>query len=387
MITVSVIVTNYNYEAYLGECIESALAQDYPELEVIVIDDGSTDRSAEIIDRYGDDVIAIFQPNGGQASAFNNGFARSTGGVVIFLDADDLLDPTAASTAVELLVDPEVVKVHYPLREIDGGGFRTGRLVPGRGAELPYGDFRAQTRAQGPATMRYPPTTGNAWARSFLERVLPMDEGVFRIGADTLLFELAPFVGTMARITAPQGSYRSHGSNRWRRMPFHDQLDHELRFYRECVRVAERLCASEAGGPIDVSAWPRHGWWPRLDRATRTLDEVLPKGESFALVDDSAWGMTSLGGRHSRPFPTADDGSWLGIPETDAEVGSALDRLLRDELHHIVVGWNARWWLDEYPTLRARLDLPVVTTPDVDVYCLAVSGRVSPRPPRPSALC
>ena len=114
MSRVSIVVTNHEYEIFLGPCLDSALAQDHPDLEVIVVDDGSTDGSAGVIARYGDDVTAVFQPNGGQGSAFNTGFARSTGDVVIFLDADDLLDAGAASAAAEMLRTPGVVKAHWP---------------------------------------------------------------------------------------------------------------------------------------------------------------------------------------------------------------------------------------------------------------------------------
>ena len=371
MSRVSIVVTNHEYEAFLGPCLDSALAQDHPDIEVIVVDDGSTDGSAGVIERYGDDVTAIFQPNGGQGSAFNTGFARSTGEVVIFLDADDLLDPNAASTAAAMLRTPGVVKAHWPLREIDGAGAETGRLVPGRGSDLPHGDLREQVRLHGPATMRFPPTSGNAWTREFLEQVLPMDASIFRIGADTLLFEIAPFIGAMARDVEPRGSYRAHGSNKWRRLPFRAQVRHELRFYDECVRVAETICAADVGGPVDSSGWRRHGWWPRLDRATTTLEETIPDGSTFALLDDSAWGMTTLGERSARPFPVTLDGSWAGVPETAGETLAALDAAVADRVELLVVGWNARWWLDEFALLAQRLGQPVVSTRDVDIYALS----------------
>jgi len=90
---VSIVIDNYNYRQYLGEAINSALDQTYRAVEVIVVDDGSTDQSREVICDYGDRVISIFKDNGGQASAMNIGFARSHGDFVIFLDADDMLFP------------------------------------------------------------------------------------------------------------------------------------------------------------------------------------------------------------------------------------------------------------------------------------------------------
>src|SRR5688572_29854944 len=90
---VSVIVNNYNYGRFLAQAIDSALSQDYPRLEVIVVDDGSTDDSREIIARYGSKISPVLKANGGQASAFNAGFNASRGDVVIFLDSDDQLAP------------------------------------------------------------------------------------------------------------------------------------------------------------------------------------------------------------------------------------------------------------------------------------------------------
>src|SRR5437870_10165188 len=99
---VSIIINNYNYGRFLREAIDSALAQTAPNVEVIVVDDGSTDNSAAIIAGYGNRVVPMFKTNGGQTSALNAGFARSTGDVVLFLDADDVLLPTAVEKAINL---------------------------------------------------------------------------------------------------------------------------------------------------------------------------------------------------------------------------------------------------------------------------------------------
>lgn len=90
---VSIIINNYNYARFLSNAIDSALGQTYSNIEVIVVDDGSTDNSHEIIQSYGRKIIALIKENSGQASALNAGFAVSKGQIICILDSDDLYLP------------------------------------------------------------------------------------------------------------------------------------------------------------------------------------------------------------------------------------------------------------------------------------------------------
>lgn len=85
---VSVIIPAYNRDRYLAEAIESVLAQTYPAIELIVVDDGSSDRTAEVAQRYA--LTYHFQPNGGISAARNAGIALATGEFLAFLDSDDI---------------------------------------------------------------------------------------------------------------------------------------------------------------------------------------------------------------------------------------------------------------------------------------------------------
>ena len=95
--SVSIIITNYNYGHYIEEAIDSALQQTHKEIEVIVVDDGSTDNSREILATYGNRIKTVFQANQGLPSARNAGIAIATGEYLLFLDADDILLPNACS--------------------------------------------------------------------------------------------------------------------------------------------------------------------------------------------------------------------------------------------------------------------------------------------------
>ena len=99
---ISLIINNYNYARYLREAIDSALNQTYAHIEVIVVDDGSTDESPDIIQSYSNKIIPVLKENGGQASAFNAGFAASKGEIVCFLDSDDTFLPEKASEIVNI---------------------------------------------------------------------------------------------------------------------------------------------------------------------------------------------------------------------------------------------------------------------------------------------
>ncbi len=105
---VSVIIPVHNTEKYIREAIESVLAQDYRPLEIIVIDDGSSDSSASIAESF-PQVICIRQPNQGAGAARNTGLALCHGDFIAFLDADDLWVPHKTSWQVNyLLSHPEV---------------------------------------------------------------------------------------------------------------------------------------------------------------------------------------------------------------------------------------------------------------------------------------
>jgi Glycosyltransferases, probably involved in cell wall biogenesis len=125
---ISVIIPNYNYSKYLREAIESVLEQTYPNIEVIVVDDGSKDNSKEILESYEGKIKTVFQKNQGVSAARNNGAAISSGEFLAFLDADDVWFPTKIEKQVQkFLSDEGLGLVHVGVEEInaDGKGIRT----------------------------------------------------------------------------------------------------------------------------------------------------------------------------------------------------------------------------------------------------------------------
>ena len=102
---ISVVINNYNYALYLEECILSAVEQPYGNKEIIVVDDGSTDASGQIIRSFERKIESIFHVNRGQLSALNAGLARATGDIIMLLDADDRFCPDKISLVLNDNVD------------------------------------------------------------------------------------------------------------------------------------------------------------------------------------------------------------------------------------------------------------------------------------------
>ena len=208
---VSIIVNNYNYGRFLRQAIDSALKQTYSHIEVIVVDDGSTDNSREIIASYGDKIIPVLKENGGQASAFNAGFAVSQGELVSFLDADDYLFANTVERIVSVW-KPGIAKVQYYLDVVDTGGNFLGTYPP-RERRLDRGEVLPILLEKG----RYETsvTSGNSFNRSGLNKIFPIPETKFKISADSYLVTLVPFDGQVFSIEQNLGAYRIHGDNLW----------------------------------------------------------------------------------------------------------------------------------------------------------------------------
>ncbi|HET9727764.1 MAG TPA: glycosyltransferase family 2 protein, partial [Acidimicrobiia bacterium] len=286
MKTVDIVIDNYNYARFLRGAIESALAQTHPATRVIVVDDGSTDESRAIVEQYGERVLAVFNDHGGQASAFNTGFMKGSGDVVMFLDADDELLPDTAARVVDALDhDPRRVKLQFRLEVIDESGRRTGERKPPDHVPMPDGDVREQCLAH-PFDMAWLPTSGMAFPRATLQRVFPLAEGA-DVGADWTLQYVVPLFGPVRSEPWIGGRYRVHGANRYERGGTLDleHLRHVVALAGttrvELRRVAAEL-GLEAGDLLSVS-----------DAANRLILRRLDRARS----NESVWSLVSMGWR------------------------------------------------------------------------------------------
>jgi glycosyltransferase involved in cell wall biosynthesis len=207
---VSIIINNYNYGRYLRHAIESALAQTYPAVETVVVDDGSTDDSVSIVRSYGDRIRPVLKRNGGQGSAFNAGFGTACGELIAFLDADDVFLPEKVARSVKAAADHQAAAlIYHRLQRIDGEGLAIGSPFPKR---LYGGVIAARVKRSG-GTWMYAPTTGQVYRRDFLARIMPVPEANYRTSADAYVACLAGMLEEVVSIPDVLALYRLHGQN------------------------------------------------------------------------------------------------------------------------------------------------------------------------------
>ena len=126
---VSVVVPTYNYGRFIGEAIESVFRQTHPVVEVVVVDDGSTDGTEATVSEFGIAVRYISQKNAGVCEARNRGVAESSGEFIAFLDADDIWEPTKIEKQLAKFAEnPEIGLVHCAMREFHSETGETIRL-------------------------------------------------------------------------------------------------------------------------------------------------------------------------------------------------------------------------------------------------------------------
>ncbi len=209
---VSVIIDNYNYGRYLRQAVDSALLQDHSHVEVIVVDDGSTDGSRSVIADYGDTVKSVLQPNRGQSAALNAGFAASSGDVIALLNADDWFLPEKISSVVRhFAARADVQWIFDPVTMT----FPDGRTLTIPNYEECPTDLYVDVRhlsPQGKLGPFAPPHSGLSFRRSLLGKLLPMTEDI-RMGSDNFLKFAAMTLAPGLQLKAPLTVQRIHSSN------------------------------------------------------------------------------------------------------------------------------------------------------------------------------
>jgi glycosyltransferase involved in cell wall biosynthesis len=202
----AVIIPSYNYASFVGRAIQSVLGQRRTDCELVVVDDGSTDGSWDVISGSG--VTAFRIENSGQRNACLFGLDKTRAPFVLFLDADDELKPGALGKIIDRL-DPGVAKLQFPLTRIDA----EGNVISG-GALSSLETFRSRDalarQVLKSGVYKSPPTSGNIFRRDLCELLREADYDRF---VDGVTLFAAPFLGDVVSISEELGCYRIHGRN------------------------------------------------------------------------------------------------------------------------------------------------------------------------------
>ena len=215
----SVLIDTYNHERFIEEAIISVLSQDFPaaDREILAVDDGSTDRTPEILEKFASQVRILRKANGGQGSAFNSSIPECQGEVVAFLDGDDWWAPNKLSVLAQAFSEnPAVGLVGHSITEVLANGTRRSELVreasrfrinSADGARI----FRLRRSFLGASRM--------AFRAELLRRIGPVPETLV-IEADEFLFTLGALFSEVLLLREPLTFYRLHGQNLF-------QIDHQ----------------------------------------------------------------------------------------------------------------------------------------------------------------
>lgn len=212
---VTVLIDTFNHERFVERAITSAIEQDFPssEVEILVVDDGSTDSTPEIVERFAPRITYLRKENGGQASAFNFAIPRAKGEIVAFLDGDDWWERGKLRVIVETFDrNPQAGVVGHGIIQIEsdtGNGSALSPQQPG------YFDLRSDEGAQKFRNyMCFLGTSRVAIRRRILEKVLPIPEALL-VEADEFMSAVAIAHGGAYLLAEPLTYYRLHDQNQY----------------------------------------------------------------------------------------------------------------------------------------------------------------------------
>ncbi|MBX2819430.1 MAG: glycosyltransferase [Rhodothermaceae bacterium] len=211
---ISILMTSYNYETFIESAILSGLNQSYTNLELIICDDGSTDKSRGIAKRFAAEderVKLIEQENSGVSAALNAAYDASTGELVCLLDADDLFHLQKIAEVVDhSQANPQAGFIIHSMRVVNDTGDtlytlpRSGRFEEG---------WLADDVIRRGGRWRSMPASALCFRREVADLLFPLPGDSLPSMADAYLYMLAPLLTEVAFIDKPLADYRLHGSN------------------------------------------------------------------------------------------------------------------------------------------------------------------------------
>ncbi len=281
---VSVLVSSYNRENFVGEAVRSVLRQTYRNLEIIVCDDGSTDRSVDVLRALAesDSRLTVFsEANAGQCAALNAAFARSRGQIACLLDSDDLFEPGKIENVVrKFQSDSRFGTVMNAIRLIDSNGNSIREIAVKHEGYL--GPIMFILRKGHIATQ----SSGLSFRREILDAILPLPEQL-PVAADGAISGPAINLAATGTISAVLSCWRLHGAN------FDGAMSHQSRLTGEhfertlehmdfVLKYTSDFVSKRTGRPYDVSGF-RPAIEYRLAMGILRRDRATVRQASLAL--------------------------------------------------------------------------------------------------------
>ena len=242
---VSVVIPTYNRRDYVQAAIDSVLAQTVTDYEVIVVDDGSTDRTGDALSaRYGERIRYVWQKNQGESRARNKGIDLARGEYVAFLDSDDLWLPQKLARQVTVLeAKPDMVLVFASFGEIDERGAPLAN-------PLPEERIRVDLELPSLCLHNMVGSPSNVMVRTEALKQVGGFDAAIQYGEDRELWLRLRLQGPFAYIDEPLASIRHHAGSQNMGRP---NLEQAERLLSDRLRILEKVFASGAGQP-DIRA-------------------------------------------------------------------------------------------------------------------------------------
>lgn len=376
---VTVVIPTYNRSQLLRICLESVLAQDYPDFRVVVLDNASSDDTEAVVGSFDDSRVTYIRnkTNIGLFRNWNRTIEVNSSPYLNILHDDDVMLPGFIRESVLALDEHPCAAFSFTLaRSIDISGSPQQLL---HAKEMPAGGVISGLE------YLHRIVAGYNWVIKFstvmmrssaLAVVGPFDTRHSKHTIDLNLYRRLAARFDIVFIPKELGQVRSHPGQEFQ-LHFHsaggtgplavmaeriDAIGYLMQSpraadasYREWL--AERL--------LDLSMYRSQlthllvpnlnlTWTERLQVATQEIERLIPVGASFILVDNDEWGTDIVSGRRIIPFLERDGQSWGPPPDDDTAIRE-LERQRRTGAYFIVFGWPAFWWLDYYVGLRDYL--------------------------------
>ena len=262
---VSAVIPVFNGGRYLRECLDSALAQTYMPIEVIVVNDGSTDTTADILTEYNGRIQVIHQENKGNAVALNRAVAASNGRVVAFLDSDDVWDSNKIERQIRVLQQfPQALAVYCDHRNIDSAGVVIG-----------YSGATSHVRCSG-------------------QILLPMIRGNFIVSPSTVMVRTDTFraVGGLDEAHPFLGS-KDYGL--WLRLAARGPIIYQCETLASYRRHGSSISARIGLNRIPSVLYALRGLEPFIKEHPDNRVKVEYRGRLYRQILDAGWYFTSRG--------------------------------------------------------------------------------------------